>query len=241
MTPLVLAGTTFAASAVECVEAATIVLAVGVTQGWRAALGGAAAASLTLAAIIAVGSPLLATAAAWLHRLELVVGLFLIYFGFTWWRKAILRYAGRKALHDENAIFDREVAQLRARGAGGFAVAFQGVFVEGLEVAIIVVTFAANAPALIAWSAGGAGAALLLVALAAFALRAPFARVPENLLKTIVAVMLLALGTFWSGEGAGLAWPLGDAMIFILAAGFALLTAVLAGALRSRGTPSASG
>ena len=36
----------FIASAVECVEAATIVLAVGVTRGWRAPLIGTLAAAL---------------------------------------------------------------------------------------------------------------------------------------------------------------------------------------------------
>ncbi len=35
----------------------------------------------------------------------------------------------------------------------------------------------------------------------------PLASVPENLLKFVVGVLLSAFGTFWFGEGAGLAWP----------------------------------
>ncbi|HUA09280.1 MAG TPA: hypothetical protein VMA98_08405 [Candidatus Acidoferrales bacterium] len=240
MSPLALAGTTFAASAVEFVEAATIVFAVGVTHGWRAAIGGALAAACTLALLVAIGSPIAANIERDVSWIQLIAGPFLIAFGAWWWRKAILRYAGRKAMHDERAIFEREVAALRAQQAGGFAVAFQGVFIEGLEVAIIVVTFAASAPALAMWSSGGALVAFLVVAAVAFALRAPLARVPENLLKTIVAVMLLALGTFWSGEGLGRSWPFGDAALALIIASYALLTVLLVALVSKLGQPSAT-
>lgn len=227
MTPWLLAGTTFLASAVEFVEAATIVLAVAVTQGWRVAIGGTVAAAIALAAFVAVGAPILTNALS-LERLELIVGPFLILFGIAWLRKAVWRYAGRKAMHDEDAIFAREVEELRAHEQRhGFAVAFQGVFVEGLEVAVIVVTFAASTPALVAWSTGGAILALIVVTLAAVALRAPFSRVPENLLKAVVGVMLLSLGTFWTGEGAHLVWQWGDGTLFALIGGYVLLAALL--------------
>ena len=230
MNPWLLAGTTFFASAVEFVEAATIVLAVAYTQGVRAALIGTFGAAGVLVAFVALGAPLLANAVALAH-IEVVVGPFLVLFGIAWLRKAIWRYAGRKALHDEAMIFAREVAELRAdrEHRHGVAVAFQGVFVEGLEVAVIVVTFAASTPHLIAWSAGGALLALALVTVAAVALRAPLANVPENMLKSIVGVMLLSLGTYWSGEGAGLHWWLGDATLFVFIAAFALLAALLVG------------
>lgn len=227
MSPLALAGTTFAASAVEFVEAATIVFAVGVTNGWRAALGGTVAAMVVLTAIVAVGSPLLASAAS-VHLIEAVAGVFMIFFGARWFRKVILRYAGILPMHDEQAIYEREVARLRAERVQGFAVAFQGVLIEGLEVAIVVVTFAATSPGLTRWSWGGALAAFIVVTLAAIALRAPFSRVPENLLKAIVSVMLLSLGTFFAFEGFGLAWPLGDSTILLLIAGYiALLVALV--------------
>ncbi|HTZ54404.1 MAG TPA: hypothetical protein VMB20_05025 [Candidatus Acidoferrum sp.] len=209
MNPLTLAGTTFTASAVECVEAATIVFAVGVANGWRAALGGTIAAMLVLIALVAIGSPLLAGAAS-VRAIETIAGIFMLLFGARWMRKVVLRYAGRIPLHDENAIYEREVARLRSESVQGFAVAFQGVFVEGLEVAIIVVTFSATSRSLAAWSWGGALAAFIVVTLAAVALRAPISRVPENLLKAIVSVMLVSLGTFWTGEGLGVQWPWGD-------------------------------
>lgn len=230
----VLAGTTFLASSVEFVEAATIVLAVGYAQGWRSAFAGACAAALALAAIVAVFGPLLANAAS-LARLQLIVGPFLMLFGIGWLRKAVWRYAGRKSLRDEEAIYDRELTRLRADREHrlGLAVAFQGVFVEGLEVAVIVVTFGAAGARALAWSTGGAAFALAVVTAAAAALHKPFARVPENALKALVGVMLLALGTFWSGEALGIAWWSGDATLFMLAGAYAL-TALGAVALQRR-------
>lgn len=236
MTPLVLAGTTFAASAVEFVEAATIVMAVGTTQGWRPALAGTLAATLALIVLVGAFSPLLANAAS-LRWIELIAGPFLILFGARWLRKVVLRYAGRIPMHDEDAIYAREVSRLRTEQVHGLAVAFQGVFVEGVEVAIIVVTFAATSPSLIAWSAGGALCALPVVTLAALALRAPFSRVPENALKAIVGIMLVSLGTFWTGEGIGIVWALGDATLIVLAASYAALALLLVVALRARITP----
>ncbi len=234
MNPWILAGTTFLASTVEFVEAATIVLAVGITQGWRSALNGTAAATLLLALLVGIFGPLLSRAAT-VERIEIVVGPFLVLFGIAWLRKAVWRYSGRKALHDETQIFEREVSKLRRRNAReGFFVAFQGVFVEGLEVAVIVVTFAASTPRFVTWSIGGAAAALLIVAIAAFLLRAPFARVPENVIKSVVGLMLLSLGTYWTGEGLGISWWLGDTTLFAIIAAYAALAAILAGAMKVR-------
>ena len=234
MTPWILAGTTFLASAVEFIEAATIVLAVGITQGWRTALTATVAATAALVALVALLGPLLSRAGT-VERIEIVVGPFLVLFGITWLRKAIWRYAGCKALHDEQEIFERQVASLKSRERrAGFAVAFQGVFVEGLEVAVIVVTFAASTPSMIAWSTGGAAVALALVTIAAVLLRAPFARVPENVMKSIVGLMLLSLGTYWTGEGLGMTWWFGDASFFALAVLYAAVSALLVVALKAR-------
>jgi uncharacterized membrane protein len=103
-----------------------------------------------------------------------------------------------------------------------------------LEVAVIVVTFAASSPALMGWAAGGALAALLVVAIAAFMLRAPFARVPENLIKGVVGLMLLSLGTYWTGEGLGISWWLGDATLFLFVAVYALVSAMLVALMKVR-------
>jgi len=226
-----LASTTGVASAVEFVEAATIVLAVGYAQSWRTALGGAAAASVALAALVALLGPLFANVAT-VQRIELIIGPFLLIFGFGWLRKAVLRYAGRIPMRDETAIYDRQVARLSVAGAAGFTVAFQGVFVEGLEVAVIVVTFAASRAGALPWSVGGALAAFAIVLLCAVTFRKPFARVPENAMKALVGVMLLALGTFWTGEGLHAAWPLGDATLFAIAALYAVVAGLAVAVLR---------
>ena len=235
-----LAGTTFVASSVEFVEAATIVLAVGYAQGWRAAIGGTVWAALALGAIVAIFGPLILAAGS-LQRIELVAGPFLILFGIGWLRKAAWRWAGRKSMRDEQALYDRELAKLTADRERrlGFAVAFQGVFVEGLEVAVIVVTFGAAGAAALTSSFTGAVAALAVVAAAALILHRPFARVPENAMKALVGVMLFALGTFWTGEALGIQWWAGDATLFVLAGGYALVTALTVGAMRLTGKQTA--
>src|SRR5438477_6030786 len=102
----------FLASAVEMVEALTIVLAVGVTRGWRSALIGVVAATVALAAVVGALGPALTLVP--LDALRLFVGALLLVFGLQWLRKAILRASGYKALHDEDAIFDRETQEARA-------------------------------------------------------------------------------------------------------------------------------
>src|SRR3989442_1183206 len=137
----------FLASAVEMVEALTIVLAVGLTRGWRSALIGVVAALVALGAVVAALGPALTLVP--IDALRLVVGALLLVFGLQWLRKAILRASGYKALHDEAAIFAREAEQARVAEsevrAGidwyGFTLSFKGVLLEGLEVAFIVITF----------------------------------------------------------------------------------------------------
>jgi uncharacterized membrane protein len=211
----------FLASAVEMVEALTIVLAVGVTRGWRSAGWGVAAALGGLAVIVAGLGPALAHLP--IDSLRLIVGTVLLVFGLQWLRKAVLRASGLKALHDEEAIYEAEVAELRARGERpghdwySFTVAFKGVFLEGLEVAFIVVTFGGTQRN-VGLAAIGAGAALVVVLIAGVFVHAPLTRVPENTLKFGVGVMLTSFGIFWSAEGAGIAWPGADASLLVLIA-----------------------
>ena len=148
MTAVFLVASAFLASAVEMVEALTIVLAVGVTRGWRSSLIGVAAATVALAVVVAALGPALTLIP--IDALRLVVGGLLLVFGLQWLRKAILRASGYKALHDEDAIFARGAAEAatrrRARSARGldwygFTLSFKGVLLEGLEVAFIVLTF----------------------------------------------------------------------------------------------------
>ena len=217
----------FLASAVEAVEALTIVLAVGLTNGWRTALLGVAAASVALAVVVVALGPALVQIVP-LEGLQVLIGLLLLIFGMQWIRKAILRATGRKALHDEALIFAREVEELK-RGPGvgpdldwaGFVVSFKGVFLEGLEVAFIVLTFGANRDGAFALSALGAVLAFILVTIVGLIVHRPLTQVPENTIKFVVGVMLVAFGTFWGGEGIGVGWTLGDWMIPLLAAIYA--------------------
>jgi uncharacterized membrane protein len=157
-----------------------------------------------------------------INALRVGVGGLLLVFGLQWLRKAVLRAAGLKAMHDEEAAFAAEAAAARAAGLPGprldgyaFAISFKGVLLEGLEVAFIVVTFGANQHR-VGLAAAAAGVAVALVVLAGVALRAPLARVPENAMKFAVGVMLTSFGTFWGAEGAGASWPGGDAALLAI-------------------------
>src|SRR5919206_2175977 len=212
----------FLASAVEAVEAFTIVLAVGVTRGWRSTLWGVAAASLALAVVVAVLGP--AVTSIPIEWLRIVVGGLLLVFGLQWLRKAILRSAGYKALHDEEAVYATELAAARAAGHPepgvdryGFLVSFKGVLLEGLEVAFIAVTFGTNQRN-VPLAAVAALLAVVIVAAAGALARAPLSRVPENTMKYAVGVMLTSFGTFWGAEGAGAEWPSGGGALPVLVA-----------------------
>ena len=222
-----LAISVFLACAVEAVEALTIVLAVGSTRSWSSALYGVAAAVGALAIVIVGLGPAITSLP--LSALRVVIGGLLLIFGLQWLRKAVLRASGWKALHDEEAAFAEERAAAEAAGrphAGGldryaFAISFKGAFLEGLEVAFIVLTFGANQHR-IGLAAAAAGAAVAIVVLAGFAVRAPLARVPENTLKFCVGVMLTSFGMFWGAEGAGASWPGGDAALLVIIPALAL-------------------
>jgi uncharacterized membrane protein len=228
---IVLVGAVFLASCVEMVEALTIVLAVGHTRGWRSALEGTGVALLVLSALVAAFGPALVHVP--LNVLRLVVGGVLLIFGLQWLRKSILRATGLKAKHDEDAIYEATVATLRAAGDTpgrdrvAFVLAFKGVFLEGLEVVILVITLGTSAHRL-GLAAIVAGIAVVLVALCGVIVAKQLSRVPENLLKMSVGVLLVTYGTFWSGEGLRVRWPGGDTWLLFLAVlyGFATWCAV---------------
>ena len=224
----------FLASTVEFVEAFTIVLVVGVTVNWRSSVAGTLAAVVALAVIVGVLGTALVSVVP-LSALRVAVGLLLALFGLKWLKKAILRYAGLKATHDEEAIYEEELAAMKARGEAshtgldpfGVATSFKSVLLEGLEVAFIVITFGANANATkgagghisgtgIGIAAVGAAGALLLVVAAGALIRAPLQRVPENTLKFVVGIMLASFGTFWGGEGLNISWWHEDLFLPIL-------------------------
>jgi len=230
----------FGACAVEAVEALTIVLAVGVTRGWRSAIEGTAVAVLVLAVLVgAVGVPLVHYVP--IAALRTVVGALLLVLGLQWLRKAVLRASGHKALHDEDAIYAETVEELSggragARDAMGFTVAFKGVFLEGMEVVLIVLTLGASARKLGVASVAAA-AAVVLVTAVGLAVARQLSEVPENAIKTFVGIMLTSFGVFWTGEGIGVHWPGSDLWILALVGMFLLLTLVLVAGLRRRGEP----
>ena len=228
----------FLACVVEAVEALTIVLAAGTSRDWRSAISGVVAGVVVLAVIVAVVGPALTLIP--LDALRLVVGGLLLIFGVQWLRKAIMRAAGLKALHDEDAIFATELAAAQAAPAGrrgmvadwySFTLSFKGVVLEGLEVAFIALTFGANQQN-IPLAAVAALAAVLVVTLAGIAVRAPLARVPENSMKFVVGIMLTSFGVFWGAEGAGAVWPSGDAALLVLVPAVALFALALVALLR---------
>jgi uncharacterized membrane protein len=217
---VVLVVAVFLASAVEMVEALTIVVAVGVTRGWRSALEGVAVAIVALAVLVAALGPALVHLVP-LSALRVVVGGILLVFGLQWLRKAVLRSAGFKAKHDEDAIFQKQVDELSGetvtsgRDSVAFAVAFKGVFLEGLEVVIVVLTLGITDHNL-GLAAAAAAAAIVIVGIVGVLVARQLAGVPENAMKTGVGLMLISFGTFWSGEGAGVHWPGSDLAIPVL-------------------------
>jgi len=246
-----LAISVFVAAIVEMVEALTIVLAMGMTRSWRSTIWGICVALVCLAGFTAVTGYALAT---WLPRswLQLVVGVLLLIFGLQWMRKGILRASGRKGLHDEAQIFEKksaEAANAEDRSFLGldwfsFIITLKGVFLEGVEVVFIVITFGLNAhnmPVAIV----SAVAAVIVVLVLAVAVHAPLTKVPENTLKFGVGLLLTTFGTFWAIEGLGavtpsgesLEWPLSDFVILPILAFWIVLSLVLVRILKVTPSP----
>jgi uncharacterized membrane protein len=230
---------TFLASAVEAVEALTIVLAVGVVRGWRSTLVGVGAATLALGATVAALGPTLQLIP--IGTLRFVVGALLLAFGLQWLRKAILRAAGYRPQRDEAAAFARERADAGAAPDAAhnridwyaFTVSFKGVLLEGLEVAFIVVSFGSTQGRL-GLAAGAAAAAVVFVVAVGLFVRGPLERVPENSLKYVVGLLLTSFGVFWGGEGAGVEWPGADLAIIGILAFLSLVSYALTRELRRR-------
>jgi len=237
--------TAFLGSLVECVEALTIVLAVGTVRGWRSALLGTAGGLAALTALVVILGPALGVIPVTV--LQVVIGLLLLLFGLSWLRKAVLRAAGAIPLHDERSAFASATSALGRTGAAtssrwdtiAIVTSFKAVVLEGLEVVFIVLAVGAAGHMIVPASLGAVGAAIV-VALAAMALRGPLTRVPENTLKLSVGVLIGSFGAFWIGEGLGFHWPGADLAVLGLAVAF-LAASLLATAVlrRSRGDGAA--
>ena len=144
--------------------------------------------------VVAVGVPLIHYVP--IDALRVVVGALLLVLGLSWLRKAILRASGHKDLHDEDKIYAETVAELsseptatarrspdKGRDGVGFAVAFKGVFLEGMEVVLIVISLGA-AQNRLGLAALAAGAAVVLVGIVGLLVARQLSEVPENTIKT---------------------------------------------------------
>ncbi len=227
-------GAAFLGSAVESVEALTIVLAVGLTRGWRAPLLGTLSALGLLALLVAIFGQLIVTRVPEL-TLKLIIGTLIVLFGLRWLHKAVLRSAGVVAMHDENRAYAQTVESLRTDQEKtdwiGFTLALKGVFLEGLEVVFIVIAVGGTSGGMGVAVAGGL-LAMLVVAIAGVIIRRPLAQVPENTLKYAVGIILTSVGTFWAAEGMGVSWPLDFVSIVGLAALYFLASRVAIGLIR---------
>jgi Ca2+/H+ antiporter, TMEM165/GDT1 family len=213
-------GAAFLGSAVESTEALTIVLAVGLTRGWRSPLYGTVAALAALAVLVLLFGQLIVQRVPE-ASLKLIIGTLLLLFGLRWLHKAVLRSAGVLAMHDEERAYQQTINELQGALARqdwvGFVIAFKGVFLEGIEVVFIVVAVGGTSRYFPEAVAGGL-LAMLVVAVAGVVVRKPLARVPENTLKYAVGIILTSLGTFWTAEGMGAKWPLDIVSILFLVA-----------------------
>jgi Ca2+/H+ antiporter, TMEM165/GDT1 family len=222
LSSLLVAIATFLAAGVEWVEALTIVLAVGMFKSWRTAiLATLAALGVLIVLILIFGFTISAYISISIART--VVGVGLLLFGLGWLYKAILRSTDLKAQRNEAVEYEEAREEVMTHGHA-FGTAFGGVFLEGLEVVFIVVALGGLNS--VTAAAAGATASLMVVVAAGIVLRHPLTRVPENLVKYAVGIMLTAFGTFFAGEGLGVRWWQGDLAILALIVGYTLVSLI---------------
>lgn len=220
--------TVFIAATVEMIEALTIVLALGITRGWRSALLATAAAIVTLGVVVtvfnSVFSKITGEGDVPILPLWILVGGILLIFGLQWMKKGILRIAGLLPSRDEEQIYNKLAKD--AKGAPksakdsidwySFVMVFKGVLLEGFEVVFIVIIFgSARGQTVIGITA--AVAALIFVGLLGVVIHKPLSKIPENWMKLTVGLLLTTFGTYFASEGVGIVWPLSDwALMYIL-------------------------
>lgn len=232
----------FLGTSVEFIEALTIILAVGTIRGWKSSLSGAAVAIIILTIlVVGIGTPLVQI--VHIFWVQLLVGLFMLLFGIRWLRKAILRYSGLKAIHDEAESYQKELDRQRKAGqvgngidSFGFMTSLSITFLEGMEAIFIVITLGTSSTrtGLMQDTIIGAVAAVVIVLLAGIFLRKPLTKIPENTMKFIVGVMLTSFGAFWVGEAFGVDWPQADMSIVYMSASLLLFSWVTVRYIKSK-------
>lgn len=219
----------FLGAGVEFIEALTIIMAVGAVRGWKSSITGGLSAVVVMGALVAIiGAPLVRVMG--INWVQLIVGLFMLLFGIRWLHKAILRYSGLVARHNESDNYDKEMQRQKEHGnvskgldKFAFVTSFSGTFLEGLEAVFIVITFGVSTNSMSS-SIIGAAAALAVVVILGIVLRKPLAKIPENTMKYVVGVMLTSFGAFWIGESMNLSWPQKDLSILYIVATMVAVT-----------------
>src|SRR5947208_3041526 len=175
--------TTFLAAAVEVIEMVIIVVGVGSVRGWRSTWLGAAAGLAVLAVLVlALGTALTLMP---IGALRLAVGSLLLVFGLQWLRKGIRRVSanGFRGMGARSAPDDG--VPVHGVDWTAFVLSFKGVLLEGLEIALIVVSFGATAQALPTAILGGV-AAFGVIAGAGLLARGAVERIPRSALQLLV-------------------------------------------------------
>jgi uncharacterized membrane protein len=223
--------TTFLAAAVEVIEMVIIVVGVGSIRGWRSTWLGAGAGLVVLTVLVAALGATLTLVP--IGALRLVIGSLLLVFGLQWLRKGITRVSaqGLRGMGARSA--SAEDVPDHGVDWTAFTLSFKGVLLEGLEIALIVVSFGAAAQALPS-AILGAAAAIVVIGGAGLLTRGLVQRIPRSALQLLVGTLLSSFGTFWAVEGLGVAWPGEDAAILALVGWYALAAAYYIGRLRRR-------
>lgn len=224
--PVFLWLTVFVATLVELIEALTIVLALGITRGWRSVLFGSASALITLCVVVVIfyevymqvsDDELIPIKSLWV-----IVGSLLLVFGLQWTKKSILRIGGVLKSRDEDKIFKntkKEASRIEKRIGVidwySFVMSYKAVLLEGFEVIFIVIIFGSMYGDF-GLGMSAVGVATVAVVLLGLVMHRPLSKVPENWLKLTVGVMLVSFGTYFSAEGVHITWPLAEWSLVIL-------------------------
>ena len=208
--------TVLGSASVEFFETAAIAYAIA-RSGYprEAAWGTITGLALVAAAAAVLGVSLQAVP---LRLLQILIGVLLLWFGWGWYKKSILRQANHRRagwitepLEAEGIHLD---PQRQRFNRFNFIMMLKSSALEALEVALVVLPLGLASGA---WNEAitAVGLSLLLTALAVVLLHGYLVKIPEVLLKLSAGTLLLAYGTFWLGEGVGIDWIFGDGMLLI--------------------------
>jgi uncharacterized membrane protein len=198
-------------SGIEFLEIVAIAYALSSTGFRREALLGSVAGVVGVAIAGALLGPALILFP--LRWLQVAAGFVLIYFGWKWVKKSVVRQAaGKRAGWIENPLRNKTVETSPSQPGFSylnFVVMTKCAALETFEVALIVITIGLSSRAWLE-ALTGASIALAITVGLVISLHGYLRRLPDVFLKLGAGLMLLTLGTFWLLEGLGVRWPLGE-------------------------------